>query len=269
VWRRICRVLTPRQIDPWQIFSNFPRVLLIARALHYEWYLAFTLLEAARFALALTSDVSFDRFGYMRQAEDYVAEAAKIADDGSYGPMAADVWLVRSELYEAQFDVTKMRESVDQARKVIAGRAQGYAWAAADAEAAMRRSRGLELYLATNTERWSEANALLQTDVDVDYCDRSGFPNTGLTPLHWAAFYGQESLVRELIARGAGLEYSDVQGRRPLVCAAMTGKVGAVQALLEQGASLEALEYRGWELIPKSRRSPEVVAALRAHGYAE
>lgn len=269
VWRSISRAPTPSRTDPWNLFTTFERLVVVARALHYDWYLAFALLEAARLALACRSELNFDRYAYLRRAEEYLAEATKLADEGSYGPLAADAWIAQAELQEAQCDVAKMRESVDRARTVMTERSRGYAWVAADAEAAMRRSRGLELYLATNGERWSEVSALLQTDVDVDYWDRGPYPNTGLTPLHWAAFYGQEAVVRELIARGAGLEHSDVQGRRPLACAAMTGSVGAVQALLEQGASLKALDYEGWTLIPQSRRSAEVVAVLRARGYTQ
>jgi CHAT domain-containing protein/tetratricopeptide (TPR) repeat protein len=126
-----------------------------------------------------------------------------------------------------------------------------------------------ELYRAINQERFADARHLLEDGAGVNYTDSGDFPNTGLTALHWAAFYGQLDLVRELLDRGADLDASDVMGRTPLVCAAMTGHSPVVELLLERGSNLRAMHYPGWTLIPQAERSKDVVAVLHQYGYDE
>jgi Ankyrin repeats (3 copies) len=126
-----------------------------------------------------------------------------------------------------------------------------------------------ELYRAINQERFADAQRLLETGAGVNFTDPADFPNTGLTTLHWAAFYGQLDLVRELLDRGANLDASDEMGRTPLVCAAMTGQAQVVELLLNRGSDLRAMSYRGWTLIPEARRPRDVVAVLQRYGYDE
>lgn len=126
-----------------------------------------------------------------------------------------------------------------------------------------------ELYYAINRGDFESANHLLDQGATVDYRDAGGFPNTDLTSLHWAAFYGDLALVERLWKAGAEIDAVDRQGRTPLVCAAMTGKAEVVDFLIENGADVSALKYPGWTLIPVFRRPSGVMEILKARGFAD
>lgn len=61
----------------------------------------------------------------------------------------------------------------------------------------------------------------------------------GETPLHLAAYYGHEMLVRLLLENGADIEAIDASGETPLHKATARGKIGAAKALLSKNPDLD------------------------------
>lgn len=62
----------------------------------------------------------------------------------------------------------------------------------------------------------------------------------GNTPLHKAAYYGESSIVRLLLADKADVEAKDNDGGTPLFKAALGGWTGAAELLIKNGAKVNA-----------------------------
>ena len=110
------------------------------------------------------------------------------------------------------------------------------------------------------------AFALVHTSVaQVPQAPRAGRgverPEYQWSPLHWAVRYNEAEKVREL-ATSRNIEARDALGRTPLHVAAMFGLEDMVKILLERGADVNARDqwgvtplyrlelvrrYRGWE----------------------
>jgi hypothetical protein len=58
----------------------------------------------------------------------------------------------------------------------------------------------------------------------------------GITPLHWAAFWGHVDFVRLLLEHGAEVNAREENGWTPLHVAALTGHAEVARLLLERGA---------------------------------
>jgi hypothetical protein len=58
----------------------------------------------------------------------------------------------------------------------------------------------------------------------------------GITPLHWAAFWGHVDFVRLLLDHGADVNARGYNGWTPLHFAALQGRAGVARLLLERGA---------------------------------
>jgi ankyrin repeat protein len=72
----------------------------------------------------------------------------------------------------------------------------------------------------------------------------------GLTPLHYAAFEGNERIVELLISSGAdpdrqGCDCMDIAAQTPLMEAARGGQLTVVKMLLDMGADVEEYDGRG------------------------
>jgi ankyrin repeat protein len=63
-----------------------------------------------------------------------------------------------------------------------------------------------------------------------------GWPRAGWTALHYAAGYGLIELIEPLLARGAGLNTLDDEGRTPLGVAIEEKQDQAVERLRQKGA---------------------------------
>src|SRR5947207_9038213 len=61
-----------------------------------------------------------------------------------------------------------------------------------------------------------------------------------------AARKGKRDQVEALVAKGAGLETRDKDGRTPLMLAAQYGRASTVELLLAKGARPDARDSRGW-----------------------
>ena len=100
-----------------------------------------------------------------------------------------------------------------------------------------------------NTEAFFEAAEVS----DVTRCLQAGMDpearsEWSLTPLHWAAHFGNAEAIEALIAAGANLEARDESGYTPLHLAASTEHTEAIEVLIAAGANLEARSKWGTPL---------------------
>ncbi|OAQ69735.1 HET domain-containing protein [Pochonia chlamydosporia 170] len=63
-------------------------------------------------------------------------------------------------------------------------------------------------------------------------------PDSGWTPIIWAAVYGHEALVRQQLTNGVDVNTTDNLGRTVLECAAENGHESIAQLLLDEGADV-------------------------------
>ncbi|KAK3348897.1 hypothetical protein B0T25DRAFT_503760 [Lasiosphaeria hispida] len=99
-----------------------------------------------------------------------------------------------------------------------------------------------------------EAVVKLSLDKGVDF-EAKDVDNR--TPLIWAASSGYEAIVKRLLDEGADFEAKDVDDRTPLDWAAEHGHEAAVKLLLEKGADFEAKNV--------DNRTPLIWAAMHGH----
>lgn len=87
----------------------------------------------------------------------------------------------------------------------------------------------------------SDVDSMLQIEPDLVKCrDLRGW-----TPLHSAAFHGQTTIIRVLVAYGAVVDATDKDGATPLHAAASSGSSDAIEALLASGARIDATDHDG------------------------
>lgn len=67
----------------------------------------------------------------------------------------------------------------------------------------------------------------------------------GLTPLNKAAYKGQLTIVRDLLALGADWRIGDNEASQPIHNAAAAGQTGAIELLLDKGADINAQDNNG------------------------
>ena len=89
-----------------------------------------------------------------------------------------------------------------------------------------------------------------------------------VTPLHWAAINGHRDTVDLLVSRGAEIDACDDEGRTPLFAAAAMGRVEVVDYLIQKGADINAVDNDGVTplIIAKNRRKLEIVKMLTDQG---
>ena len=90
----------------------------------------------------------------------------------------------------------------------------------------------------------------------------------GDTALHWAAFHGRQTLVEQLIARGADINTAVNNGNTPLHQAAYRGHNGVVELLIVNGADVNSRTRSGITPLDWAKRNGHraVVQTLLAHG---
>jgi len=109
----------------------------------------------------------------------------------------------------------------------------------------LRAGRGdLDIFEVTSLGRPDLAEELLSRDPRSANA-RSG---DGFTPLHFAAFFGQESVARVLLEHHAddGAIANNGMQVMPLHSAAAGRNLAIVRALLEHGAPVNARQQKGW-----------------------
>jgi cytohesin len=104
----------------------------------------------------------------------------------------------------------------------------------------------------------------LAAGTDVNARHKSG----GLTPLHFAAYYGHEEIVELLITKGANVNAKEEKGWTPLHFAAYYGHEEIVELLITKGANVNAKANDGrtpidWAI---TQDNTETADLLRKHG---
>ena len=91
----------------------------------------------------------------------------------------------------------------------------------------------------------------------------------GWTPLHLAAFFGQQSLAEALIERGAKVDVRSTNRmvNTPLHAAAVGGQTRLVELLLRHGADVNARQQGGWTALHAAAQAGhrEMAEVLLAH----
>ncbi|XP_069374498.1 ankyrin-2b isoform X10 [Paralichthys olivaceus] len=115
----------------------------------------------------------------------------------------------------------------------------------ADVQSKMMVNRTTEsgftpLHIAAHYGNVNVATLLLNRGAAVDFTARNG-----ITPLHVASKRGNTNMVRLLLDRGSQIDAKTRDGLTPLHCAARSGHDTAVEVLLERGAPLLARTKNG------------------------
>ncbi|XP_078792668.1 ankyrin-2b isoform X33 [Oryzias latipes] len=115
----------------------------------------------------------------------------------------------------------------------------------ADVQSKMMVNRTTEsgftpLHIAAHYGNVNVATLLLNRGAAVDFTARNG-----ITPLHVASKRGNTNMVRLLLDRGSQIDAKTRDGLTPLHCAARSGHEASVEVLLEKGAPLLARTKNG------------------------
>lgn len=107
-------------------------------------------------------------------------------------------------------------------------------------------------------------------DLDRDPALIGTHSRDGWTPLHVAAFFGQEELALKLIERGAEVDARSTNAMKntPLHAAAAGRKLNLVRLLLQEGANANASQEGGWTALHAAAQNGdrEIVELLLASG---
>ena len=138
-----------------------------------------------------------------------------------------------------------------------------------------KRSKGGDINAQFRFEEWTPLQLACAEgdDTAVDVLLKAGAdPNSYLggrtraahSPLHIAARYGHDGVVRRLIDAGARVSEADAHGFTPAHLAAASGHAGVVEALLAGGADVAAKSARGATPfgLAKAAKLHEVAAVL-------
>lgn len=123
--------------------------------------------------------------------------------------------------------------------------------------------------LLIHTAAHKGADRVIAWLVDEEICTVDARTPAGLTALHYAAFAGQLSTVKVLLARYAFVDAAGSSGETPLHAAIRNGTLGVVSLLVEAGANLGATvngEQTPLSLAALYRRNGSCVRLLLSRG---
>ena len=121
------------------------------------------------------------------------------------------------------------------------------------------------LLLACNVQNWPLAKLLIQKGARTDVASAKA-PNEGVTPLHYAAVYGDIAVARLLIGHNATVNAVESHGITPLYSAAQGGHKEVVELLLANGADVNArVSSKDVNVKPINGWTPLHVAVATGH----
>lgn len=145
-----------------------------------------------------------------------------------------------------------------------AARINGLLRAAPGLVAARDAAQHTPLHMAAFFGNEAVVKALIEHGADVDAVDFKGW-----TPLHWAAAYGQRKGVELLLAAGADVNARTTVGRTPLHAAAANLHRDIAEVLVENGADRAATDNSGQTALSLVRRLPGASAPSPPEPIAE
>jgi len=112
-------------------------------------------------------------------------------------------------------------------------------------EMLLASAQPMDIFEASAVPGGTEQGAAL---LDADPGLAQAFSADGFTPLHLAAYFGQEAMARILLDRGADPDAvsRNPMALRPLHSASVSRALGIVTRLLDQGAEVNAKQHGGW-----------------------
>ncbi|NWT08581.1 ANK2 protein, partial [Vireo altiloquus] len=125
------------------------------------------------------------------------------------------------------------------------------------------------LHIAARKDDTKSAALLLQNDHNADVHNRGCFPlQSGFTPLHIAAHYGNVNVATLLLNRGAAVDFTARNGITPLHVASKRGNTNMVKLLLDRGGQIDAKTRDGLTPLHCAARSghDQVVELLLERG---
>ena len=129
-----------------------------------------------------------------------------------------------------------------------------------------RAQPDLDIFEAASLGKADRVQELINRDRSL----ASAWSPDGFTPLHLAAFFGQENSARTLLENGAdpNAVAKNAMKVAPLHSAAAGRDVNIVRMLLEHGASPNARQHGGWTPIHEAAQSGDrdMVDLLLKHG---
>lgn len=124
----------------------------------------------------------------------------------------------------------------------------------------------LDLFLACAAGRTDVA----VSEIDNDPSLLESRSSDGWTPLHLAAFFGYDDLVKALLDRGASIEARSTNAMKntPLHAASGGRHISTIRLLLENGANANATQEGGWTALHAAAQNgdQETAELLLAHG---
>lgn len=124
----------------------------------------------------------------------------------------------------------------------------------------------LDILEATSLGRTERVAELLRRDPDL----ANAWSADGFTPLHFAAFFGQEVIAVQLLQHGAdpAAQARNPMKVMPLHSAAAAHTLAIVRTLLEHGAPPNARQEHGWTAIHEAAQNGDqaMVELLLKHG---
>ncbi|NXI94499.1 ANK2 protein, partial [Psophia crepitans] len=125
------------------------------------------------------------------------------------------------------------------------------------------------LHIAARKDDTKSAALLLQNDHNADVQSKGRFPlQSGFTPLHIAAHYGNVNVATLLLNRGAAVDFTARNGITPLHVASKRGNTNMVKLLLDRGGQIDAKTRDGLTPLHCAARSghDQVVELLLERG---
>ncbi|NXH31294.1 ANK2 protein, partial [Myiagra hebetior] len=125
------------------------------------------------------------------------------------------------------------------------------------------------LHIAARKDDTKSAALLLQNDHNADVQSKDCFPlQSGFTPLHIAAHYGNVNVATLLLNRGAAVDFTARNGITPLHVASKRGNTNMVKLLLDRGGQIDAKTRDGLTPLHCAARSghDQVVELLLERG---